>query len=531
MSLRVRRPSPFHLLSLKPSVNNWSEGTIVGHCEAKRSVQPELWHVVFDGGEGGEYSEDITEKEVTAGLELMKKRKTAASVSELGYDPKLVKEFIEEKERMEDAKEYDAKMSVVDEALVNASKEAVIEIEWERQVNIDSRGGSNEKEGATIREALAKIKQGAQLVMATFVKRGSSTRGPSQEEKDKAEAAKSKLEKDKKVAVVLANYPRNIVEGVLTSNTLNVYDAFQSLVEENYLICLLDKKEQKNEEVGKIRYRTNIIGKNKGSASATGYNPQWPHFKDTFITELHKGDPTFTLKSSKTSNRQPLSEEELELVKIDFVPKPAPPASAYKKFHNDNIARVTKELREKNPDLVTQLNHDPANDWHKEANMRRDGSKADVYYNAPDGTRCRSMPEIRRFLEAHTKSGAKPMISTADKTELIEDHFNFKSPPVKDMGLYRRVDFSAVTDMVNDMWDELDAAEKNNYEKGAKEDEKQFLDDICYFENWSLAKKKQRVNLAIEEREEMEKVVKLSGGVISGVDALKPKTTEKVSHE
>lgn len=549
MKQRCRRPAPFHLLSIKPSVNNWIDGTIVGWSAAERGVSPALWHVIFDGNE---YSEDLTEEEVKIAVDLVGRRKTAASVAEFGYDPKKVKAAVEEMTRVEDNKKMKATMSVVEAAVLKASKEAVIEIEWDKQINIDSRGG--DKEGATIREALQKIKHGAAMVMATFVKRGSSTRGPSQEDKNRAAQAATDID-GKKVAAALAEYPRNIIEGVLASNSTTVYDAFQTLTEQNYLICLADKKQQQTEEVGKIRFRTNFVGnKESGGASACGY-ADWPNFKDIFLTELHKDNPSWNLASTQLTKRQPLSEEELEvrtsgvsvpflrassvailanipspppslssfstnnqnkrkkfqLVKIDFLPKPSNPLSAYLLFQKEKTPSAMKEVRQLNPDLTTQLNNLPAQHWHREAVMRRDGSKADIYYHAPDGSKIRSMPEVRRFLEIEKRQGSEPMISTATGEPLVEDDFNFKSPPVAEMKLYRRVDFTTVNDRIEDMWDGLPKSECEVYEKAAKVEEKRFIDAIIKYENWVNAVKKEKANRAIEEREEMERLVKLGG--------------------
>ena len=46
------------------------------------------------------------------------------------------------------------------------------------------------------------------------------------------------------------------------------------------------------------------------------------------------------------------------------------------------------------------LNNKPALGWHRAVVRRRDGSKADVYYFAPDGTTLRSSPDVRRWLHA-----------------------------------------------------------------------------------------------------------------------------------
>ena len=76
------------------------------------------------------------------------------------------------------------------------------------------------------------------------------------------------------------------------------------------------------------------------------------------------------------------------------------------------------------------------------AAMRRDGSKADIYYHAPDGDKCRSMPEGRRLLERERKSGAPPQISTGTGEALVETDFNFRGPPQREMSKFRRIYFS-----------------------------------------------------------------------------------------
>ena len=46
------------------------------------------------------------------------------------------------------------------------------------------------------------------------------------------------------------------------------------------------------------------------------------------------------------------------------------------------------------------LNNKPALGWHRAVVGRRDGSKADVYYFAPDGTSLRSGRDVQRWLDA-----------------------------------------------------------------------------------------------------------------------------------
>ncbi len=48
----------------------------------------------------------------------------------------------------------------------------------------------------------------------------------------------------------------------------------------------------------------------------------------------------------------------------------------------------------------SKLNNMPAVGWHRASVARRDGSKADVYYFAPDGTQLRSRNDVSRWIES-----------------------------------------------------------------------------------------------------------------------------------
>ena len=50
-----------------------------------------------------------------------------------------------------------------------------------------------------------------------------------------------------------------------------------------------------------------------------------------------------------------------------------------------------------------RLNNTPAVGWHRACVARRDGSKADVYYAAPDGTQMRSRNDVSRWIEIQPK--------------------------------------------------------------------------------------------------------------------------------
>jgi len=71
----------------------------------------------------------------------------------------------------------------------------------------------------------------------------------------------------------------------------------------------------------------------------------------------------------------------------------------------------------------------PALNWKRESVMRLDGSKADIYYHAPCGSKIRSMPEARRYLDAERGEGNDPPMCTATGRPLGEGDFCFKGPP------------------------------------------------------------------------------------------------------
>ena len=121
----------------------------------------------------------------------------------------------------------------------------------------------------------------------------------------------------------------------------------------------------------------------------------WPKWKLKFKTHLRMNeDPSFVATLPKVTE---YTSEERALIRVQFLPKPTSPNSAYSLFQAEHSSDVLKDVRSSDladSDTATQLNNDPCMYWHKEANLRRDNSKADVYYHAPDGTRIRSMPEV-----------------------------------------------------------------------------------------------------------------------------------------
>jgi hypothetical protein len=59
----------------------------------------------------------------------------------------------------------------------------------------------------------------------------------------------------------------------------------------------------------------------------------------------------------------------------------------------------------------SRLNNTPAIGWHRACVSRRDGSKADVYYFAPDGTQLRSRNDVSRWIES------QPTVVVIEKEE------------------------------------------------------------------------------------------------------------------
>ena len=132
-----------------------------------------------------------------------------------------------------------------------------------------------------------------------------------------------------------------------------------------------------------------------------------------------------------------------------------------------------------------QINHLPCKNWHKEANLRRDHSKADVYYHAPDGSKLRSMPEVRLYLESYNDD-------CNNNSKICEDDFSFKSPPMNEMSKYKRVDFSQINAKMDELWGELPQEKKVKYEEAARVEEKEYAEKMLYYESWLAVKKKEK---------------------------------------
>lgn len=86
--------------------------------------------------------------------------------------------------------------------------------------------------------------------MDSYVKSRSSYRGPTSSDFTRAAVAQAEIE-GKKTASAIAGYPRNIVELVNSTTSARIYEAFQQLTTQGYLICLTEDI-GKEQDVGKV---------------------------------------------------------------------------------------------------------------------------------------------------------------------------------------------------------------------------------------------------------------------------------------
>ena len=93
----------------------------------------------------------------------------------------------------------------------------------------------------------------------------------------------------------------------------------------------------------------------------------------------------------------------MELAKVEYMEPPVKSKSAYAFFTENNgdlaAEELEKEYFSEGSATTAKFNNIPTNGFHREAHLRKDGSKADVYYHTPNGTKLRSTPDVAHFLE------------------------------------------------------------------------------------------------------------------------------------
>jgi len=132
-------------------------------------------------------------------------------------------------------------------------------------------------------------------------------------------------------------------------------------------------------------------------------------------------------------------------------------------------------------DAVEGVNNIPWQGWHKEVLWRKDGTKGDANYYAPDGTMLRSTPDVRRYLQPVTVDGEgaasivdywsspeAPDLSVFSYKVSAGDQNKFKRAPreLMERKRARKAEFKKETE---DMWNSMAEGEKKEYQDKALE--------------------------------------------------------------
>ena len=93
-----------------------------------------------------------------------------------------------------------------------------------------------------------------------------------------------------------------------------------------------------------------------------------------------------------------------QLLKIPFLPVPKKSKTSFELFTEANMAKAQEQLKSEGYNMLASYNNIPASGYHREANMRADGSKADIYYHTPDtasgGPKLRSKNDAVKYLKS-----------------------------------------------------------------------------------------------------------------------------------
>ena len=197
-----------------------------------------------------------------------------------------------------------------------------------------------------------------------------------------------------------------------------------------------------------------------------------------------------------------LTDEQKVLGLIEYMDPPLKSKSAYAHFTSMESEAASAELeaaflvqqdQEQNPNQNHQqrrqqdpstastftFNNNPAKGYHKEAHLRRDRSKADVYYHTPSGARLRSMPDVVSYLDALKSNGRF-------KPEQIpeEDSFSFVSPKISELKLYPKLDYSALGEKLDELYECIGDEGRDKYETLAAEDMSRFQEEFAKYKMW-----------------------------------------------
>jgi hypothetical protein len=122
--------------------------------------------------------------------------------------------------------------------------------------------------------------------------------------------------------------------------------------------------------------------------------------------------------------------------------------------------------------------------YHREANLRKDGSKADVYYHTPTGQRLRSSVDASNYIDASRlrNKGNKDLVLPA------VDDFDFSSPKVSDLRLYPKLDYNRLKDKLDEIYERIGDGGRAEYEKLAGEDMERFQKEFAEYKMWRQVK-------------------------------------------
>jgi len=235
--------------------------------------------------------------------------------------------------------------------------------------------------------------------------------------------------------------------------------------------------------------------KSKGKNNTTKTFTKWwslvNHLQEEAFPEAKVRTDVFEqtmLISTQLDKLLELTPEHEELLKIESLPLPKKSQNSYELFCDANREKAKAQLDSEGFNVTAAYNNLPTTGYHREANVRHDGSKADIYYHTPDtangGSKLRSKNDAIKFLNSLAFRDPAP-----ENIPSIDD-FDFSSPLISTVWRFPKIDASdRLSSTLKSLYDKLTEAERKDYEEKAAGTTTRYIAEIAKYRKWKQAKK------------------------------------------
>ena len=294
-----------------------------------------------------------------------------------------------------------------------------------------------------------------------------------------------------KVANAVRDESESVLDGILKKNLSGLHAVLFKLVDDKKF-TLTQWTGEGPEDWPNYKYKLSGETVAVSGESAKSYT-SWRKFTDYVkeriypdaVDEVKVHEQTLLL-SSASDDLKELTEEHRELAKIESMPFPEKNVSAYDIFAGLRKGEAEEALAAKGYDAKSSFNNIPAAGYHREAGVRKDGSKVEVCYHKPGGgEKLRNRNDVVRHLEEAAPEAGSSQAGAAPSV----DDFDFSPPLVSMLWKYPKIDHAErVSATLKGMYDNLSESDRVSYDEAASRSAKKYIADISRYREWKRAR-------------------------------------------